>query len=197
MLERNDRTILLTDYPRRKTGKAHAEVEKLMQPRHLLNPEVEREFFVNHHRILHIAHGSVVEQLVHFKHDDFISKHLADEQDLLKALADDLAILEVNNASDKKQIFSLISAAQAYGALYVVLGSNMGRGHISRQLSESVKDRYLNEPRFYSTSADPMPAWRSFKEELNAMGEGYVFRNEVLKGAQATFALFIAVARRI
>jgi heme oxygenase len=195
MIDRNHQNVTLAEWLKKETAQSHAELEKLMQPRHLLDPEVKRDFFINHHRILYRAHVSVIDRLGHFKHDDFVSKYIKEEQELLDALAHDLATLESESQKHEEYSFRLTSSAQAYGALYVALGSNMGRFYMSRQLSEAVKERHLKDPLYYSTLADPLPAWLSFKEELNAMREGAGFRAEVLKGAHAAFAIFMAVAR--
>jgi len=174
----------------------HDEVEIAMQSNALLAPELEKTVYIRHLRALWGAYTKVQFILQPFSEDPLIHdfKPIVCNDELLEK---DLNDLNVNYKSENINVEPCSHLYMAYGILYVALGSNLGRSMIAKQIQSQVLNWHKKGPFYFIIDPKRTRFWPGFLSRLNSLDLEPKEREEVLKGAQLAYRLFIKEANAV
>jgi len=187
----------LTELLKSETLRLHNALEVEMNSAELFKANVDKLEYTKHLTLLSKGHLSVMTQLEHFENDTLVKKYLTEERYTLMALESDLKDLPNHSGTFTATSHFLHSNENAYGALYVVLGSNMGRSFIGKKLRETIQDWHKSAPEYYAPNACSTEVFQLFKTDMNAMDADQFAKEEVIQGAKATFSCFITLAKEM
>ena len=182
-------TLTLAETLREETKNEHASTEKAMMP--LLKGSRDK---ASYSRLLCAMYTYLkpVEDAIFRKLDATFLPDQASRRNM-DAMAADLQALGSADCAQEMStdVPEIATAAQAFGALYVLEGSTMG-GQIVGQIIRKNMPEDLHHTRYFDSYGDQTRAmWGRFIASMNAYGEAHpAAHEEVLSAARETFSLF-------
>lgn len=185
--------MLLSEYLKEKTKKAHAFTEKTMDAKAIFSEDYSKDLYTLHLKQLlksQSVMGLFIESSPHVNHfkNDLPSIRLSELKHDLLQINDKKVAVSISLKS--KEIFNDLPAF--VGMLYVIKGSELGRNIISKAINKHLNNWHKSEATFYrEKNADQVRnSWIQFCSTLNNISSDQVFFDKAVAGANLAFDIY-------
>ena len=176
------------------TKEDHKMVEIEMRSAELFSRTFDRHRYQQHLAILWNSYRSILDNFEPYQCNPIIEKYTSQLNLDEAAILGDLKDLGAKNHITKRQPI-LMNSLEAIGAVYVLLGSSMGRSMIGKKLSSSIAAWHSSPPKYYSQNESEIQLFQDFKTELNKLKLNHPQLEDMIAGAKKAFQVFRTVAR--
>jgi heme oxygenase len=168
----------------------HDRIEVTLQSERILSPDLKLDDYARHLQAIHYGHYRVESGLLPFQTALEKKGFSLPSPSNHSLIAKDLATLESDQTHHPVNPSVFNNQTEAIGALYVIMGSAMGRTMIARRLAPKIKEWNLAAPAYYTTEASGIDEWKAFIQQLNALPLSAETTQQLIRGAVGAFESF-------